>query len=273
MSIFNARYERYKGPLLSTRTRFLVITGTEIRRLWKEKWVRRFFILASMPVIGFAIQLFVAARTGTSVDADRMYTNLFTFEAFFVALMMAAFGASMIARDVNNRALTLYFTRPLDVDQYLWGKLTAAAAAILGVTLAPGLFLALARMSLSPGADLATFAWDAVRLAGVSAVNALLVGTLILLLSSLIRSPRYVGFTWLGLFLFLEIARGVLTGVLGPDPLLDLMSIWQIFVKTADYVFIDNSEHVTALVASLVYSAFFYLALRLRIAALERAQT
>jgi len=277
VSIYQSRYERYDGPIEPASTRFLVIAETELRRLYKEKWVRRLFLMAWAPVLFLAarlyLQLVVGEALGDDSTPDDVFLMLFKAEAWFVAIMLAAFGSSMIARDVTNRSLTLYFTRPLDVDQYLWGKLLGVLITVLGVTFVPAMLLAVAQLLMSKEAAFGHFLDMSWRIAAASLVAGSLVSTLILLLSSLGRSPRYVGVAWLGIFVFLTIARGVLVKVLGPYELLDLISIQHLFVQTGECVLMGDSEQLSALIASVLLSGFFYVALRVRLQSLERAQT
>lgn len=272
MSIYSRRYERYEGPLESASSRWLVIVETELRRLYREKWVRRLVILAWTPVLFQAARMYLILVAGQLDEPPReVYLSLFRAEAWFVAMMLAAFGSGIIARDVSNRALTLYFTRPVNADQYLLGKLASVLTCVLAVTLLPGLLLALAQLMMSNSASWTEFASVAARVTGASLIGGMLVSTLILLLSSLGTSARYVGVTWLALFVFLAIGRGILVGILGPIPALDLMSIERLFVATAEYLITGDTDQLRAMVASLLLSAFFLVALRVRIRALERA--
>ncbi len=278
MGIYTARYERYKGPLEPPGTRFLVIAEAELRRLYKEKWIRRLFILAWGGALVLAVLMYVHMVVGNFIfgettSSDRAFVYLFKVEVVFIAIMLAAFGSSMIARDVTNRSLTLYFTRPIDVDQYLWGKLLAVLCTVFGVTLAPGLMLAGAQLLMSKQADVLHFLNICGRLLAASVVAGGLVSTMILLLSSLGRSPRYVGFAWLAIWIFLFIVRGVLSDTLGHHELLDLISLSYLFVQAAEYILMGDRAHLSSMIATLLLTSFFYFSLRVRLQALERAQT
>ncbi len=277
MSIYSAKYDRYEGPLESPKSRFLVIAETEIRRLIKEKWVRRLFIMAWIPplLLGGCLyaELVLGKFFGNERGPEVVYAMLFDWETVFVTIMLTAFGSSMISRDVNDRALTLYFTRPLDLNQYLWGKLLAVGGCVLAVTLAPGLLLAIGHLAMSPDATVWEFLDRVWRLVVVSGVDAAMVGTLILLMSSIGRSSRYVGFAWLAVFVFGEIVRGVLTKILGPAPLLDALSPGRLFTTTADFLLDGKTHKGPEFVAALLLTGLFYAALRIRLGVLHREQT
>lgn len=276
MSIYSRRYERYDGPLEPESRGPLVICETELKRLYREKWVRRLFLLSWSPVLVLAMRLYVSnvLRPGDDdFQPDDVFLSLFKAEAWFVGIMMAAFGSSMIARDVQNRALTLYFTRPLTSDHYLWGKLSAAVITVMGVTFVPGMLLALAQLLMSETSAFAHFLDVTWRIAAASLLVSTMIASLILLLSSLGKSSRYVGIGWLAIFFFLHIAREILGNVLGHSDLLDLMSIQRLFVATAEFIIMRRTEALSAVIAVVCMSAFFLLALRLRLATLERAHT
>ncbi|MFT7621167.1 MAG: ABC-type transport system involved in multi-copper enzyme maturation permease subunit [Myxococcota bacterium] len=277
MSIYSTKYTRYEGAMEPASTRFAVIAETELRRLYKEKWVRRLFILAWIPPLFLVgklyLELVMGQMMGDESAPDAVFSMLFSSETTFVAIMLAAFGSSMINRDIHDKALTLYFTRPVDVDQYLWGKLGAVMATVLSVTLVPGVILALAQLSMSPKSDLWHFLDITWRLLVVSLINASLVSTLILLMSSLGKSSRFVGFGWLGIFVFGEIVRGLLTQVLGDVPFLDALSPSRLFIATAEFLLDGDKSALPAFVSAIALSALFYLALRVRLGVLKERQT
>ena len=275
--LYRRRYVRYDGPIEPARTRYTVIAETELKRLLREKWVRRLLIMAWLPVVGFAVYIYfglvVKAITGFEVLTGNTTMMFFRYEVWFVAIMMAAFGSGMICRDLSSKALTLYFTRPLNVDQYLWGKLTAIAIPCLGVTLLPGMLLVIVQYSLSQhvsALDMVDMTW---RVAACSALVTFLYCAAILLLSSLIRTSRFVGLIWLGLFVFMEIARALLVRFLGDTPLLDVISLRRLFEGTAEALLTGNAERVPAVIAVVLLSVFVFVALRLRLQQLEREHT
>jgi ABC-type transport system involved in multi-copper enzyme maturation permease subunit len=280
MSIHSRRYQRYDGPIEPMSRRFLVITETETRRLWSEKWVRRLFIMAWVPVIYFASLLYLrlVVEQMSGVDAlsgltGDVFLGLFKVETWSIAVLFAAFGSSMINRDVSSKALTLYFTRPLNVDHYLWGKLLTLIIVAASVTFVPATLLAIAQLALSVEPSLLHFADIMWRVAATTVVTALLASTVLLLMSSLAPSSRFVGFLWLAAFILLEATRGILRQVLGPSPYLDLISIRRLFDGSSEFLIGGDFDRLPALVAALAVSGFCFFALRLRLKALEDKHT
>jgi ABC-type transport system involved in multi-copper enzyme maturation permease subunit len=254
-----------------------MITGTELRRLYREKWLRRLILLAWSPALILAARLYltmvIGQAFGESEAPDEVYLMLFRAEAWFVAILLAAFGASMISRDRTNGSFVLYFTRPLNAAQYLLGKLTAVLVMVLGITLVPGVLLALAQLLMSPSADFAHFLTVVGKLTVCSLLVGCMVSNLILILSSLSRSTRFAGITWLALFVFLEIARNILTQALGSWPILDLISVHRLFIASAEYLLLGRSTGLPAVIAVALLNVFLIPALWVRISMLEREQT
>lgn len=277
MSIYRRHYAPYDGPMEAPGNRYLVIAETELRRLLKEKWVRRLLIMAWLPVVGHAVYIYFAmvlkSITGFEVLSGNTSMWFFRFQVWFVAIMMAAFGSGIICKDVSDRALTLYFTRPLNVDQYLWGKFLAVASTILAVTLVPGVMLAIMQWALSESIGLWTFLDMTWRIAAVSALGTFLYTSIILLLSSLGSSSRGVGLVWLALFVFLDVGRALVTSLIGDHPLFDIISLRRLFEATAEVLLVGNMNKLPAVIAVCLLSVFVFVALRMRLQQLEREKT
>ena len=275
--LYRRRYVRYDGPIEPARTRYTVIAETELKQLLREKWVRRLLIMAWLPVVGFAVYIYfglvVKAITGFEVLTGNTTMMFFRYEVWFVAIMMAAFGSGMICRDLSSKALTLYFTRPLNVDQYLWGKFLAVASTILAVTLVPGVMLAIMQWALSESIGLWTFLDMTWRIAAVSALGTFLYTSIILLLSSLGSSSRGVGLVWLALFVFLDVGRALVTSLIGDHPLFDIISLRRLFEATAEVLLVGNMNKLPAVIAVCLLSVFVFVALRMRLQQLEREKT
>ncbi len=277
MSIYTTRYQGYDGPREAPSTRFLAIAENELRRFLQEKWAKRLVLLAWTPVIFLAGWLYLALIlkkvSGVEGPSLLVYDYLFRSELFFIAVMLAAFGAGVIVRDIDSKALTLYFTRPIDAGQYHLGKLIATGALVLVVTMVPGLLLAVAQHAMAEEfrpLELLDGLW---RIAVCSFGIAFTGGNLILLLSSTGWSSRYVGAAWLGAFTLAEVIRGVLVTGLGSQPMLDLISLGRLFTGSVEYLFAGRSDQLPALVSLYALGVFFFVWLRFRIIALERGKS
>jgi len=279
MTIHKREYRRYDGPLESNASRFWVIAEMEIVRLLKQKWVRRFLIMAWIPVVVLGVMLYgaivVADTTDTGFDglSGQVFVYLMQTETWFVAIMMAAFGADMIAKDVQHCTFSLYFTRPLTAMQYLIGKFLAVAAMVLSITLVPGIVLAAAQLLMDETLDLVRFLDMLWRLSTASILIAVVSTSVILMLSSLGKQPRAIGVMWIVIFFFFDITRSILISVIGNEPLLDLISIRRMMYSMTEYLFLGYSQHLSALITLVMVSCFCFGALRFRIQRLEKTSS
>ena len=271
MSIYSRHYEPYRGELEPPRSRVAVIAVAELRRLYAQKWVRRLVIMSWTPALMMLVFLYgklvLKKALGDGPEPSAEYVWFYKSATIFAAIMMAGFGASMIARDVRHNALSLYFTRPLRVSHYLLGKLLAVMAPVLLITLVPGLVMALAELFMGDRLALMGFALGLGRVVAVSLVIAFVNGTVILLLSSLGRVPRNVGLAWIALFVFLEIVRGMLAEDI---PGIGLVSLKHMLWQTIELVFEGRTDRLPGLVAALAVAGFSLTALHVRLQSLER---
>jgi ABC-type transport system involved in multi-copper enzyme maturation permease subunit len=277
MSIHLAKYTRYEGPLESESSRFLVIGITELKRLLKQKWVRRFLLLSFTPLVVLTVMLYVGAvmkaEMGFDVLGGSIYIYFFHSQSWFIAVMMAAFGADLISKDIAGRSLCLYFTRSVGHMQYLWGKLLALGTLVLGVTLVPGLLLAAIQLALVDPPDLLRFLNNSGRVVVCSFGLAFMASSIILLLSSLGTKSRLIGIGWLALFFFLDFARVILIDAVGQQALLDLISIRHLMYAMAEYLFDAPDSLAAPSIALMLLSAFCFVSLKFRIQSLERRMT
>ncbi|HIA02088.1 MAG TPA: hypothetical protein EYN06_01705 [Myxococcales bacterium] len=274
MSIHLAKYTRYEGPLESENSRFTVIASTELKRLLKQKWVRRFLMLSFTPLVVLTVFLYVAAvmkaETGFDVLSNSIYIYFFHSQTWFIAIMMAAFGADLISKDIADRALCLYFTRSLDHMQYLWGKLVALGTLVLAVTLIPGLLLSIIHFGLIEDTDFIHFLNRSGRVILCSAALAFMATSIILMLSSLGTRSRIIGIGWLAIFFFLDFARAILINAVGENPIVDLMSIRHLMYAMPEFVFAVEGSVAAPTIALVLLSICCFVALKFRIQSLEK---
>lgn len=279
MTIHKREYRRYDGPLESMSSRFSIIAEMEIVRLLKQKWVRRFLIMAWIPVVVLAAMLYgsivLAENTDTGFDgfSGQVFVYLMQTETWFVAIMMAAFGADMIAKDLQHSTFSLYFTRPLNATQYLLGKFLAVTVMILSITLLPGFILAVLQFFMDDILNFARLADMSWRVVTASLLISFVSTSVILLLSSLGKIPRAIGVFWIVIFFFLDITRSVLISVVGNEPLLDLISIRRMMYSMSEYLFLGYTQHLSALITLVMIAVFCLAALQVRVRRLEKTSS
>ena len=124
MAVYKRGYRRYSGPLTGRWTRFLVLPRYAWRRLYQQRLVLLLTMLAFVwPLLcaGFIyLTNHVELLQGLDrefrqfIQVDGRFFSIFMYvQAGFAVFLAALAGPSLIAPDLANNALPLYFSRPL----------------------------------------------------------------------------------------------------------------------------------------------------------------
>ena len=215
MGIHRDGYRQYTGELLPGGTRFLVLAGAELGRLWRRKSTRWVLILGALPLV-----IIVAAEVGKGLLEStaggalpfqlQLLDKLFNTEQVFLAILAAAAGAGLIADDRGSNALILYLSRPLTPTRYLAAKGIALGAILSMVYLVPAWILVLVSELMAREVDWLGFGARAARATTVALLHVGFTAAVVLFLSSLATRARYVGLGWIAVFFFSDgIASGL----------------------------------------------------------------
>jgi ABC-2 type transport system permease protein len=162
MAVYKRGYRRYTGPLTGRWPRFLVLPRYAWRRLYQQRLVLLLTILAFVwPLLcaGF-IYLTNHAELLQGLDreflefiqVDGRFFSIFMYvQAGFAVFLAALAGPGLIAPDLANNALPLYFSRPLTRASYALARLTVLVGMLSIVTWIPGLFLFWLQVGLAGG--------------------------------------------------------------------------------------------------------------------------
>ncbi len=244
MPIFDQGYQHWKGPLSSHAWRWWAITRHGVRIGFQGRVFRIVLLVALLPAVALATALclwglierksdLVAGLVpilvsfqflGPEVATDPRHYRLeiwtlcfnlfFSFELTLSMVLIVLVGPSLISQDLRFNAFPLYLSRPLRRIDYLGGKL-GVIAAFLGLAIIVPCLLTYA-LGLLFTFDL-TILKDTYRLLFASVAYGLVIifvsGMLILALSSLSRSSRWVALFWLGIWLVSGFASGALEGL------------------------------------------------------------
>ena len=144
----------------------------------------------------------------------RLFGEFLNVQVIFTVFLSIFGGAGLIANDLRTGAILVYLSRPLTRRDYVLGKLGVLMGLNLAVTLVPGLVLYLIGLALAPDLLLKwELAWIGPAVVLQSFLIALSVSLLVLAVSALSRSARVAGLAFVGLFIGLEIVRGVLVTI------------------------------------------------------------
>ena len=135
-------------------------------------------------------------------DTREVLASFFSIQFFVMALAIAALGAGIVADDIENDVLSVYFSRRIPPQHYLQGKLAALGAVPLVGFVAPGLILWFIAIGISPEILRGTLWAVVLPTIGVGAVGAVVLTLPMLALSSILSSHRSTSVIYLSLFLF-----------------------------------------------------------------------
>jgi ABC-2 type transport system permease protein len=162
MAVYKRGYRRYSGPLTGRWTRFLVLPRYAWRRLYQQRLVLLLTILAFVwPALCAAfIYLTNHAELLQGLDrefrqfiqVDGRFFSIFMYvQAAFAVFLAALAGPGLIAPDLANNALPLYFSRPITRWSYALARLVVLMGMLSIVTWIPGLILFWFQVGLAGG--------------------------------------------------------------------------------------------------------------------------
>jgi ABC-2 type transport system permease protein len=162
MAVYKRGYRRYRGALTGRWTRFMVLPRYAWRRLYQQRLVVLLTMLAMVwPVLCGAF-IYLANYADLLKGLDREFRQFIQVDGTFFATFMyvqagfavflaALAGPGLIAPDLANNALPLYFSRPLTRWSYALARLTVLVGMLSIVTWIPGLLLFGLQVALAGG--------------------------------------------------------------------------------------------------------------------------
>jgi ABC-2 type transport system permease protein len=241
MPIFDQGYQHWSGTLSGHAWRWLAITRHGIRVALTNRWLRIALLISWLPAIALATTVcfwgllerqseliqsltpllgFLDRQMVLDPKAYRMEVWTLTYGFFMLTelrlamLLILIVGPNLISQDLRYNALPLYLSRPLRRIDYFLGKWGVIVAFLGAVTIVPAIVAYVLGLlfSLDPGILKDTFPLLLASV-GYGLLIAASAGTLILALSSLSRSSRYVAMFWLAAWLGSGAISGVLQGI------------------------------------------------------------
>ena len=218
MPIYEQSYRRYEARSPLRQVRFWPITREALRLILAK---RAFLVLLLASLIPFVVrvgQVYVFTRfpeVGRVLPVDgRMFGDFLNQQVGFTILLSIFGGAGLVANDLRTGAILVYLSRPLTRRDYVLGKLGVLLALNLSVTLLPGVALYAIALALAPDQFAKwSLAWILPSIVLHAVLISLVVGLLALAISALSKSARVAGLAFVGLWVGVEIARGVLTQI------------------------------------------------------------
>jgi ABC-type transport system involved in multi-copper enzyme maturation permease subunit len=222
MPIYDALYRRYQARAPLHAWRFWPVTREALRQVLLRRMLILLLGFSWLPLLYPVGRVFVVARMSQmvpllNVDA-RLFGDFLGGQTYLALLMLLFGGAGLIANDLNSGGMLLYLSRAISRRDYVIGKLAAAAALALSVTLVPAALVYVVAIALLPERFLH---WGLIWLAPAIAVQSLLMALILslsaLACSSLTRRPAISGIAFFAVLMGLDLAQALLVSSLGLD--------------------------------------------------------
>jgi ABC-2 type transport system permease protein len=234
--IHDQGYRHYAGERAPHGRAWWVIARSQIMTALQHRPFRFLLIAAWAPFIVRAVQIYVASTNLPVAEfiatTPELFRDFLSQQRLFV-FMVTIGQAGLIADDRRTNALQLYLSKPLTRVEYILGKLVPPLAYVLFVTLVPALLLLLLQIIFAGSLSFLRsnlFLLPAITL--FSLIQALLSAFVILALSSLTKSRRFVSIMYAGVtffsFAMYQVLRGITTSrtwaVISPIEMLDVIA-------------------------------------------------
>jgi ABC-2 type transport system permease protein len=152
MAVYKRGYHRYQGRIMGRRARFLVLPRSSWSRLFRQRLVVILIVISVIwPLLcaGFVyltnhadLLKGLPPQFRNFIQVNGKFFQVFmNVQAVFAIFLAALVGPGLIAPDLANNALPLYFSRPLTRTEYALARLTVLVGVLSIITWIPGLLL------------------------------------------------------------------------------------------------------------------------------------
>lgn len=239
--IHDIGYRHYGGPRLGRWHAAVAVYLHTLRGMYGLGRPARAKVV---PLLLFVITFAPGAVSGAITAAVGLPSIPYAHYAYFLQVAIIVFVAAQVPQvvtgDIRFRALSLYFSRPLERADYVWAKLAAIATGIFALIAAP--LLAIFLCVILSRTTSFSFALEEAGRLGVgltgAAVHAVLLGSLAMAISALTRVRAFAIVGIVGLYLVTSSVVGIMLGVsrggelgiafglISPFSLLDGFQVW-----------------------------------------------
>lgn len=247
MAVYERAYRAYTGPLTPERWRFLILPRYAVKDVFRSRIFAGFFALCFVAPLVFSIFIYLRHNLSALKVLDLSQSNLVPidasfflfyvrFQGFLSFLMTLIVGPALVAPDLRNQALPLYFARPFSRTEYVAGKMVVLVSLMSAITWLPG-FVLFALQSYLEGIG---WMWSNLRI-GVAIFVAswvwiLVLSLLALAISATVKWKPVAAATLLVLF-FVAAAAGAAFNATFGTSLGSVLSIGQMVIRVWEGLF------------------------------------
>ena len=273
MPIHDQSYRRYGGERAPQGRAWTVIASAGIRNMLGKRKFLGLLLIAWLPFVVRAVMMYFAtsfpqmSMIAPSAETFRQFLDQQGIWTFFITIFT---GAGLIANDMRANALQIYLSKPLGRLEYIAGKFAVLAFFLLLVTWLPATMLLVIQVVFAGNLTFLSsnfFLVPAILVA--TGVETIVLCMVMLALSSLSKSARFVGIMYAGMVLFTHALYGVVVAVTRTTTF-SWMSLQGNLQHLGDVIFrveprYDTPAWVTVLaLAAIVGAAAFVLERRVR---------
>jgi ABC-type transport system involved in multi-copper enzyme maturation permease subunit len=271
--IHDQSYRRYGGDRAPEGRAWTVIAAAGIKTMLAKRKFLGLLLVAWLPFIVRAVQMYVAANfpqasmLAPSAETFRQFLEQQGVFTFFITIFT---GAGLIANDLRANALQIYLSKPLGRFEYIAGKFGVLGFFLLLVTWLPATMLLVIQVVFA--GNLAFLKANVFLLPAIlvaTGIETIVLCMVMLALSSLSKSARFVGIMYAGVVFFTHALYGVVV-VVTRTTTFSWMSLQGNLLHLGDLVFrlpprYDTPAWATIVaLAAIVGAAAFVLERRVR---------
>jgi ABC-2 type transport system permease protein len=219
MPIHDQSYRHYGGGRATPGKSWLVIARAGIMSMIRRRVFLGLLLLALGPFLVVAIRAWTAAnypQMAIFAPTAETFRQYLEWQSFFVFVITVWAGAGLIANDRRANALQIYLSKPLMRSEYIAGKLAVLVTFLLLVTFVPAMLLLILKVIFDGNFTFLRqnlFLIPAITIGSV--IQVAVAAFVMLALSSLSKSARYVGILYAGIWFFTSAIYGVLYAITG----------------------------------------------------------
>ena len=245
MTIREKGYHRWDGQLKENGINWLPIFFNGIKTVFRKKYAKALFGFTISPFLIFLVAIYVSTKPELQMlskvvrllNTDTEFFNVFftnNFLTFMLVILGLFFGAELISGDIKFNSFPLYFSRPMNRKDYVFGKLSIIMFYFLLFSLVPGLllyifkFIFTGKISIDPQVVLGIIL--------LPILISLFISSIILMISSLSSNTRYVKIIIFVVYIFSNSIALILVKVFGSD-YFNLISIENIIKQMGSFMF------------------------------------
>ena len=206
MPIHDQGYRRFGGNRGLRGNAWLVIAGTAMRTMLRNRKFMGLLLLAWAPFLVRAVQVYASTnfpQVAFLAPTAKTFREFLEQQNPFVFFVTVYVGAGLISNDRRANALQIYLSKPLTRVEYVAGKAAALIAFLLFVTWVPALLLLFVQILLAGSFAFVQknlFLFPAITV--FACLQVLMAAFTMLALSSLSKSSRFVAVMYAGIILF-----------------------------------------------------------------------